>query len=88
MNMTMNEINSDSSEHMYVHSSNGLIQSFEIHLEYEYAEVTADLLCENVTLVHCSMVVCNYVAPFSLYLKECVVISKFGSTVLCSLTRE
>ena len=57
MNMSMNEINSDSSEHMYVHLSNGLIQSFEIrkHLEYEYIQFTVDLFCENVALVHCSM---------------------------------
>ena len=47
-----------------------------------------DLFCENVILVHCSLVVSNYVSSFVLYLKECVVISKFGITVLCSLTRE
>ena len=57
-------------------------------LEYEYAQVTVDLFCENVTLVHCSVVVCNYVSPFYFGLKECVVISKFGSTVSCGLTRE
>ena len=37
-----------------------------------------DLFCENVTLVHCSVVVCNYVSPFFLHLKECVIILKFG----------
>ena len=51
-------------------------------------QVTVDLFCENITLVHCSVVVCNYVLPYFLYLKECVVFSKFGSTVLCGLTRE
>ena len=30
-----------------------------------------DLFCENVILVHCSVVVCNYVSPFFLYLKGC-----------------
>ena len=29
-----------------------------------------DLFCENVTLVNCSVVVCNYVSPFFLYLKK------------------
>ena len=43
-----------------------------------------DIFCENVTLVHCSVVVCNYV----LCLKECVIILEFGSTVSCGLTRE
>ena len=57
-------------------------------LEYEYAQVAVDLFCENVTLVHCSMVVYNYVLPFFLGLKECVVISKFGSTVSCGSARE
>ena len=52
---------------------------FVTHLEHEYAQVTVDLFCVNVTLVHCSVVVCNYVSPFFLYLKECVVILKFGS---------
>ena len=61
---------------------------FVTRLEYEYAQVAVDLFCENVTLVHCSVVVCNYVSPFFLYLKECVIISKFGSTVSCGLTRE
>ena len=90
MNTYMNEINSDSSERKYVHLSNGLIQSFEIchSLEYDYAEIAVNLFCENVTLVHCSVVVCNYVLPFFLYLKDCAIISKFGSTVLCGLTRE
>ena len=31
MNTRTNEINSDSDERKYVHLSNGLIQSFEIH---------------------------------------------------------
>ena len=61
---------------------------FVTHLEYEYAQVALDLFCENITLIHCSVVVCNYFSPFFLYFKECVIISKFGSTVLCSLTRE
>ena len=68
----MNEINSDSSERKYILLSNGLVQSFEIHytLDYEYAQVAVDLFCENVTLVHCSVVVCNYVLPFFWYLKR------------------
>ena len=48
---------------------------FVTRLEYEYAQVAVDLFCENVTLVLCSAVVCNYVSPFFLYLKECVIIS-------------
>ena len=39
-------------------------------LEYEYAQVTGDLFCENVTLAHSSVVVCNYVLPFFLCLKR------------------
>ena len=35
MNMRTNEINSDSSERTYVHLSNGLIQSFEIHYTFK-----------------------------------------------------
>ena len=61
---------------------------FVTRLEYEYAQVAVDLFHENVTLVHCSVVVCDYVSPFFLYLKERIVISKFESTVLCGLTRE
>ena len=73
MNTCTIEINSDSGERRYIHLSNGLIQSlkFATRLEYEYAQVTVDLFCENVTLLHCSVVVCNYVSPFFLYLKEC-----------------
>ena len=58
---------------------------FTPRLEYEYAQVAVDLFCENVILVHCSVVVCNYISPF--FLKE---YRKFeiGSTVLCDLTRE
>ena len=90
MNMHTNEIKSDSSERKYVHLSNGLIQSFEIftRLEYEYAQVAVGLFCKNITLVHCLVVACNHVSPFFLYLKECVIILKFGSTVLCGLTRQ
>ena len=87
-----NEINSDSSQQKYIHLCKQWFDTeflkFVIRLEYEYAQVTVDLFCENVTLVHCSVVVCNYVSPFFLYLKECVIISKFGSTVSCGLTRE
>ena len=61
---------------------------FITRLEYEYAQVAVDLFCENVPPVHCSLVVCNCVSPFFFHLKECVVISKFGSTVPCGLTRE
>ena len=57
-------------------------------LEYKYTQVTVDLFCVNVTFFHCSVVACNYVSSFFLDLKECVVISKFGSTVSCGLTRE
>ena len=31
MNVSINEINSDSSERKYIHLSNSLIQSYEIH---------------------------------------------------------
>ena len=61
---------------------------FVTHLQNEYIQVAVDLFCENVALVHCSVVVCNYLSPFFLCLKECVVILKFGSTVSCRLTRE
>ena len=61
---------------------------FVTRLEYKYAQVAVDLFHENITLVHCSVVVCNYVLPFFLYLKERIVISKFGYTVSCGLTRE
>ena len=54
---------------------------FATHLEYEYAQVAVDLFCENVILVHCPVIVCNYVSPFFSDLKECIVISKYGSTV-------
>ena len=68
MNTRMNEINSESNEQKYVHLSNGLTQSFEIRytFRYEYAQVAVDLFRENVTLVHCSVVVCDYVSPFFL----------------------
>ena len=59
------------------------VLKFATHLEYEYAQVAVDFFCKNVTLVHCSVVVCNYVSPFFLYLKECVIASKFGSTLSC-----
>ena len=91
MNTCINDINSDSSERKYVHLCSGLIQSFEIcytFFKYEYAQVTVDLFCKNVTLVYCLVVVCNYVLLFFLCLKECVIILKFGSTVSCGLTRE
>ena len=90
MNTCMNEINSDSSERKYVHLSNGLIQSFEIRyaLWIWIFSGRCGFLCRNVTLAHCSVLVCNYVSPFFLYLKECIVIWKFGSTVSCGLTRE
>ena len=61
---------------------------FVTRSDYEYAQVAVDLFCEKVTLVHCSVVVCNYISPFFLHLKKCVIISKFGSTVSCGLTRE
>ena len=61
---------------------------FVTRLQYEYAEVAVDLFYENLTPVHCSVAVCIHVSPFSLYLKECVITSKFGSTVSCSLARE
>ena len=47
-----------------------------------------DLFYENLTPVHCSVAVCIHVSPFFLYLKEGVIISKFGSTVSCSQARE
>ena len=89
INTHTNEINSDSSERKYIHLTNGLIQSFQIRYTFRVGiQVTVDLFCENITLVHFLVVVCNYVSPFFLYLKECVIISKFESTVSCGLTRE
>ena len=61
---------------------------FVTRFEYGYSQVAVDLFCRNVTLAHCSVLVCNYISPFFLYLKECIVIWKFGSTVSYSLTRE
>ena len=61
---------------------------FVAHLHYEYAQSTVDLFYENVTPVHCLVAVCIHVLPFFLYLKECVVILEFVSTVLCRLARE
>ena len=65
MNTRTNEINSDSSERKYIHLNNSLIQSFEIRytpiLKYEYTQVTVDIFCENVILVYCLALVCNYV---------------------------
>ena len=58
---------------------------FVTRLQYEYAQVAVDLFYENLTTVHCSVAVYIHVSPFFLYLKECVIISKFGSTVLCGL---
>ena len=52
MNMCTNEIISDSSEQKYVHLSNGTLK-FTTPLEYETAQVTVDLFCENVTLEEC-----------------------------------
>ena len=49
--------------------------------EYEYTQVAVDLFCENVTLAHCSLVVCDHVLPFFLYFKECDIISGFGTMV-------
>ena len=56
---------------------------FFTRLEYEYAQVTKDLLCENATLLYCLVMVCNYISLFFLYLKECVVILEIESTVSC-----
>ena len=42
----------------------------------------------HLSIVRSSVMVCNYVLLFFLYLKECVIISKLGSTVSCGLTRE
>ena len=90
MNTRTNQIDSDSSERKYVHLSNVCYRAlkFVTRLEYEYTQLAVDLFCENVTLVHCLVLVCNNVSLFFLYLKECVVILKFGSTVSCGLTTE
>ena len=39
-------------------------------LEHEYAQVAMDLFCKNVILIRCSVVVCNCILPFFLYLKD------------------
>ena len=77
MNMCIDKINSDSSEQKYVHLSNGLIQNFEICYTFRVGKCSGycGFVCENVT-VHCSVVVCNYVLPYFLCLKECVEIYK------------
>ena len=46
-----------------------------------------DLFCENVTLVHCSLVVSNYVSSFVLYLKESVVIFKIWNHSVVQLDK-
>ena len=56
------------------------------HLRYEYAQVAVDLFYEK-SVVHCAVAVCIHIVSFLLYLKECVVILEFGSTVLCSWAR-
>ena len=50
---------------------------FVTRLQYEYAQAAVGLFYENLTPVHCLVVVCIHVSPFFLYLKECVIISKF-----------
>ena len=77
---------------MYVHLSNGLIQSFEIRNTLRvwiHSGYCGFILWECCT---CPLLNAWWFAitfhHFSLYLKECAVISKFGFTVLCSLTRE
>ena len=57
---------------------------FVTRLQYEYAQVAVDLFYENLTPVHCSVAVYIHVSPFFLHLKECVIISKCGSTVSCA----
>ena len=61
---------------------------FVTRLQYEYAQVAVDLFYENLTPVHCSVAVYIHVSPFFLHLKECVIISRFRSTVSCGLARE
>ena len=61
---------------------------FVTRLKYEYAQVAVDLFYENLTPVHCSVVVYIHVSPFFMHHKECVIILKFGSTVSCGLARE
>ena len=51
--------------------------TFVTRLEYQYVQVIVDLLCENATLVHYFVVVCNHVSPLFLCLEQCVIISKF-----------
>ena len=91
--MRTKETNSDSNKQKYVHLYNGLIQSYEIRYVfrmcmYECLQVTVDSFCENIILVHCLVVVCNHNSLFFLCLREYVVISEFGSTVSCGLTRD
>ena len=42
---------------------------FVTRLQYEYAQVAVDLFYENLTPVHCSVVVCIHVCRFSCILK-------------------
>ena len=62
---------------------------FVTRLQYEYAQVAVDIFYENLTPVHCSVHggLHSCFAAF-LYLKECVIISKFRSTVSCDQARE
>ena len=90
MNTYTNEINSDSSEQKYVHLSNGLTQSFEICYTVR-AWIRSGhrgfiLWVRNTCLLFGGGLQLCF--AIFLYLKECVVILKFGSTVPYGLTRE
>ena len=61
---------------------------FVTHLQYKYVQVAVDLLYENVTLVHCLVIVCIHLLAFLSHLKGCVDILEFVSTVLCDLGKD
>ena len=87
---TQMKLPGDSSERKNIHLSNGLIQNFEIRYTFRVwiHSGRCGFILKNITLDHCLVVLCNHVSAFFLYLKECVIISKFGPTVWCGLTRE
>ena len=70
--------------------SNGLIKSLEIRYTFRvwiHAGRCGFIMWECHTCPFL-VVVCYNISPFFLYLKECVIILKFWSTVSCGLTGE
>ena len=49
------------------------VVKFVAHLQYGHAQVIVDSFRENVTLVHCMVIVCNHILPFFLSLRVCLI---------------